>query len=572
MTVNRSDFHFDEENGLFYGDRQIADFNLRIIDKVIPLDPSGVKGRTSYLVEASYMDGRTKRSEWTNALKRMDLFELFEIDDSFLSAEQKKVILSKLMQEAGILQKRFVVDSREGLQKTVQGVPVFVFGEYTVCCGELPEKYEIATQHSLKPILSVDEKELLRLCESYINLLPGTSEILFFGVLSAVVKPFCSILDMQCGLVISLVAPPGHLKTTLARAYATWLVQRDEQETSFCAPQRNKAILENIDHLFGQNFLIDDLHKMSNSNEEKRQEQRLDTVCRHVDAKTDCANVILTGETLEKMGIFSCLDRIFQVRMPNMDAAQIEALKMRVSALYPNVMQSIALAFVRALMQNYESVLTDIQMFYEKNIINHDVSSGYATRAHRQAMFIRMTEYLFGKYLYGQKPDDSKHKTLLNTAIDQQCSLQQTELQKIRELEEPHDYIAELFEIILKGTPYINVCGDYHQYSNSDGTCLIWREKIYITSKSLKEAFFKRNKKYVSPKLVVDALHQAGLLEEEPSSRGRQKNFGGKKNYVINLRYLISYLNQNNYPVPKEYYEKYIAGRESTSAEDGLFF
>lgn len=560
MAVNYSDFRFDEKNGLFYGDQPVADFNLSIEDKEVSLDPSGVRGKPSYLIEASYTDGRPRQHRWTDTLKKIDLFELFEINDSFLSAGQRKLILSKLMQEAVQITGRFVVDSHEGLQ-AVQGIPVFVFGEHTVCHGELPEKYEIHTHHSVKPILSVDRKGLLSLCEDYINLLPGTSEILFFGALSAVVKPFCSILNMQCSLVISLVAPSGHLKTTLARIYAIWLDKKDKQETSFCALQRNKDMLDNIDHLFGQNFLIDDLHKMSNANEEKRQEHRLDIVSRHVDAKNDCANVILTGETLEKMGIFSCLDRIFQVRMPGMDAVQIEDLKIRVSALHPNVMPSAALAFAGALMQNYESVLKDIQVFYEKNISNHNVS-GYATRAHKHAMFIRMTEYLFGKYLYAQEAEDSKNKFLLQTAIDQQYSLQQTELQRIRSLEEPHDYIKDFFEIILKGTPYITVYGDQLKYSNSKNSCLIWREKIYITSESLKEAFFRRYNKYVSPKLVIDALHQAGLLEEEPGSKGRQKNFGGRKHYVISLRYLISYLDSNNYPVSRKFYEKYIAGHE----------
>lgn len=367
--VNHIDFHFDEKDGLFYGDQPVADFNLKIIDKVIPLGPSGARGRPSYLVEASYTDGRHRQSRWTDALKKMDLFELFEIDDSFFSAEQRKVILSKLMQEAGKIPERFVVDSHEGLQK-VQGIPVFVFGEYIICYGELPEKYEIITHHSMKPSLNVEKKELLSLCEAYIHLLPGTSEILFFGVLTAVVKPFCSILDLHCGLLLSLVAPSGHLKTTLARIYAMWLDQEDGQETSFCALRRNKDILENIDHLPGQNFLIDDLHKMPNANEEKRQEHRLDIVSRHVDAKTDCANVILTGETLEKMGIFSCIDRIFQVRMPIMDALQIEDLKKCVSALHPNVMPNVALAFAGVLVQNFDSVLNDIQMFYEKNIVN----------------------------------------------------------------------------------------------------------------------------------------------------------------------------------------------------------
>lgn len=148
----------------------------------------------------------------------------------------------------------------------------------------------------------------------------------------------------------------------------------------------------------------------------------------------------------------------------------------------------------------------------------------------------------------------------MTEAIDRQCSLQQSELQKIRSSEEPHDYIAEFFEIIMKGAPYITVYGDCSNYINSKNSCLIWKERIYITAESLKEAFFRRNEKYVPPKLITDALHKAGLLEEEPGSRGRQKNFRGMKHYVISLRYLIYYLNRNGYPVPEEFWKKYVAG------------
>lgn len=558
VAANYDDFYFDEKAGLFYSDQPVADFNLSVIDKKIPIGPSGVRGRPLYLIEVSYMDGRAKRSEWTDTLKKMDLFELFEIDDSFLSAESRKMLLSKMMQEAGRIPERFVIDSCDGLQ-IVQGIAVYVLGEHVLSHGEIPDGYEIITHHAMKPILYKERKELPALCEGYIHLLPGVSENLFFGALFAVVKPFCSILDIPCGSLLSLVASPGHLKTTLARLYALWLDSKAGQETSFSSLMRNRDILKAIDDMSGQNFLIDDLHKMPNTNEEKRQEQRLDIVSRHVDARTVCANVILTGETLEKMGIFSCMDRIFQVRMPKMDAKQIEELKKRVSSLQPGLMPSVALAFARALMQEYEAVLNDIQTFYKENIIEQD-ASGYATRVHRHALFIRMTEYLFEKYFYNKERLLSKNRDLLNNAINEQIRLQQAELQKIRLSEEPHDYIAELYEIITAGEPYISVYGDCVKYSDSKNSCLIHKGKIYITTDSLKDAFFERNGKHVPPKLIIDALHKEGLLEEEPGSKGKQKNYIGRKRYVISMRYLLSYLSKNGFPVSEESYKKYVTG------------
>ena len=74
----------------------------------------------------------------------------------------------------------------------------------------------------------------------------------------------------------------------------------------------------------------------------------------------------------------------------------------------------------------------------------------------------------------------------------------------------------------------------------------------------MKKAFFRCYEKYVPIKGVIDELHNQGILEEEPASKGRQKNFLNQKHYVISMCYLISYLRKNGYPVSEEYYEKFV--------------
>lgn len=144
---------------------------------------------------------------------------------------------------------------------------------------------------------------------SYISLIPRTIEILFYGSLFAVVKPFLAQLKIPCGSLLALVAPSGHLKTTLVRMYALWLTTTDEQEISFYTHQRDKDILNMIENLQGQNFLLDDMHKITDSNESRRQERRLDTVSRHVNMHMHCANVIITGETMEERKKHYALNR-----------------------------------------------------------------------------------------------------------------------------------------------------------------------------------------------------------------------------------------------------------------------
>ena len=161
--------------------------------------------------------------------------------------------IRKARHEASRLPGRMIFDSYEGLQ-TVCGVPVYVAGEHIFCYGELPATYEVATRNTMQPVRYEDRKEILKLCRPYFGLMPGTSELLFYGSLFAVVKPFLSQLRILCGFLLSLVAPPGHLKTTLVRNYALWLNRKGLQETSFCSRQRDQHILNDLNRLSGQNF------------------------------------------------------------------------------------------------------------------------------------------------------------------------------------------------------------------------------------------------------------------------------------------------------------------------------
>lgn len=558
MQINYNDFQFLEKDALYYKEEPIADFNLRVVDKKFFLGLSKARGQPSYLVEATYTDGRISNSEWVNDLKNLDLFELFEINDCFLSAENRKLLSFKLMHEASRISKKTIIDSHEGLQIICE-VPVYVLGEHIFCCRKLPPMHEITTHYAMQTVPYTDRKEILKLCKAYISLLSGTSEILFYVALFAIVKPFLSQLKIFSGFLFSLVAPSGHLKTTLVRSYALWLDRNDLQEVSFCSLQRDQHILNALDCLPGQNFLIDDLHQMSDANEKRRQERRLDIVSRHVDATLDCANVILTGETMEKMGIFSCMDRIFQVRIPKMDAKQIEELKERISALAPGLMPSAALMFASSLMNNYDAILKDIQDFYHKNSIN-SAADGYATRMHRHALFLRMTAYLFEKYVFWPENIFSKDRDRLDDVIQEQIRQQELDLQKIRSSEEPRDYIVDFYELIAANDKYIKVQSttNEYQYDNSGTSCLLYHGKLYITTNSLKNAFFRCYEKYVPIKGVIDELHKEGILEEEPASKGRQKNFLNQKHYVISMCFLISYLRKNGYSVSEEYYEKFV--------------
>ena len=301
--------------------------------------------------------------------------------------------------------------------------------------------------------------------------------------------------------------------------------------------------------------MVDDLRKGRDANERKRQETRLDMLSRHTDSNFGCANIILTGETMEDMGIFSCIDRILQLQMPIMDAGQIQKLQKDMAAIGKNLMPEIALAFAKKLMENYNGVLKDIRDFYDENILNGSQTGIYATRTYRHAMFIRLTEFLFRKYFHPMVQYNNAN--WLDAALDIQIKKQDEKLAEIRFSESSHNYIMDFYTIINSGK-YVQACTSRNEYSCSDTAILMSNDKIYITSTVLKDCFYLYYGRYIPPKVIVGQFHSEGILEEEPNSKGFQKNMDGKKHYVINMKILIHYLVRQGHPVSDDMKKRYL--------------
>ena len=111
-----------------------------------------------------------------------------------------------------------------------------------------------------KPHLQRTNEELIKMAVEYITFMPGVSEILFYYVLLAVVKPFLVSQRIYPNFMLALIGPSGHLKTSLARLFAFWLEQEDLQEVAF-ADIASQTVLDNhIAELNGLNLIIDDMH------------------------------------------------------------------------------------------------------------------------------------------------------------------------------------------------------------------------------------------------------------------------------------------------------------------------
>lgn len=292
-----------------------------------------------------------------------------------------------------------------------------------------------------------------------------------------------------------------------------------------------------IDKIPGQNFLVDDLHEIKTSYAAAKQCEKLDNLVHHSDKNINSANVIITGETMEKMGIFSCKDRILQIKVPRMESKELQEIKKKMSLLSDDYMAGLAVAFQQELMKNYMKVCQTIKQYMTENL--DKTGMNYDTRTYHHMTFIKLTEKLFRKYMCNDLSDLSG-KQELNKAIERNYQIQQRELQWERQEECDNDYVRDVYLMLCGGNRYLEVVTNKIMYCPNNANFYMHENKSYVTRTALVNGMNKYYKHAVSWKKIVDALHEAGVLDED--DKVRTKKFVDKRHYVILMDMIEDYL------------------------------
>lgn len=547
-SIHYMDFVFRTESGLFCKEEFLIAANFTVVQKRRRVCGDN-QSFTDYLVRVEYIDTRPTQEAWISDLKEINFWD-FEVNDVLTTAKQRKMILFKLLYEAERVETHTYYDNISGLCKVGENL-LYVQGQYvfpkTIVESEKVEfipSYRLANYES-----NFDISEW----KAYFNLLPGVSEILFFDALYGVVKPFISYAVKTGGFSLALIGKSGLFKTTLARKYCLWMENSEEQEASFAIKGiRTSKIEEEIERLCGQHYLLDDLRSDTSRADKIRQSDRLDSIVRLVNFNSNCANVVLTGESLMDMGCFSCIDRILMVSVPKMSSERKSEIYDKIQKLKNGFMGNLAIHFAEVLTNHSVEVIEEIKIFLTQDSKEESSQKDLASRLEYYNRLLCLTERLFSRYC-GIEETLGK----LKLALSDQAKIQRAALYEISERENPPDYIETFYKIISSNT-YLRVEVDPNGYSGGENVCLLHRQKIFITMSALKKAFFTFYKKYIPPSEVVKQLHTKGILEEAPNGKGRQQNRYGSKHYVVNLCFLISYLCENGCPVSEADQKAYL--------------
>lgn len=536
-----------EFNSTVVNDNEKLDvyFDVKEIKTIINLKTGQEK--KSYRLILKTMAGDEIAEKEISDIDNIKLYEDFKYADALLSERDRKRLKHQIQLKSLQIEPTKVYQCSPGLQKDEDGANLIFVGDELFSDKPIVAKYSYDSDYKLrhKKEVTDDNREdfVKRGFHRYISFWPEVSEMIFYGALYGVLKPYMHHLGLISGFIFFLVAPMGHLKTSMARLYFLWGTKEENLKSTFVAYVQNQKLIKNIKNCIGMCYLLDDLHPVATTNDKKKESQRLDVISRTVTESDDCGHVVMTGESIYDYGTLSCLDRILQVNIPKLGSGELERKKREIQKLDPDFMPEVVRYFQKTLIENYEQVMGDIQSFLENG--NNDIceNTDSSLRAATHAKYIMLTEFLFRKYCCDSSKELSGYDNLKQTVETNLNNQQNIMNQQRKDVE--RDYIKDLYSILTSKDKFVFFVTLEEQYSvENEKHCFYKGHNLYFTSKALRYCFCQYLNRTVDLQKIVKSFDAAGILER--SGNYYQKKFKGTWHYVISKPMLELYLNKSS--------------------------
>lgn len=354
------------------------------------------------------------------------------------------------------------------------------------------------------------------------------------------------MMKIKCRMALALVGPPGTLKSTIAREYFLW-GGTDRNEVLFASYNWEKRAEGVIYKKAGENVLVDDVRKLSDSENRNRQMGRFEIFMHnYTECQGDCANLIVTGEDMASFGKFSSVDRFFQVRMPNMDAAEVEKIKRKFNSLSKGIIYEMITVFIQNMLGKLAEAKEKIESYCNQHRTWDNTLKGRGPlRSQDHAFFIQLSEYMFRSYVF-----DIGMKEVLQSALDSQRQIFEPDVLKQSYMEHPHNYLEVFYKAIIN-SQQLKVYRNWDEYKNArKGTAyLIMDKKLYINSDTLLHGIISYLGYTVTLNEIVSCLDKGGVLDKNKTG-GLQKGDGRHgRHYVVVVWLLIKKLEEQGFTI-----------------------
>lgn len=395
-----------------------------------------------------------------------------------------------------------------------------------------------APEVCLKETSQCSRQDLLKQASSFLTLLPGITEILFFYSLLPIVSLFLEKLDIFPNMVLAITGRMGYFKTTFARIAAFVLEQDELQEIPFYRMPKESALDERVNLLAGINLLIDDVFASATQYSNKRKADLFNNIVRYGDKRLYKTGIIITAEQIPEDLILSGRDRIFELHIPDLTSEKRVELWNRSKCIPKNLMAQITKEFVRVLEENHKAVIQDIEHFIDSYQYPPMLKTDLRIAGHVE--YICLVEFLYRKYLCDGNPVYSRQEEF-ESALFQEAVRQYEEI-RTEFRKQDINYTKEVYKMLNSGNRYLRMESNAYTYKPDGKNFFADHFRYYVTGTALLYGMMNYlGSGNVGRKKLIDALYDSGVLETDGSGARTQKTRWGTRHYIISRQMMETY-------------------------------
>lgn len=529
----------------------IFEYNLKVtaVKKYISYKSREIE-RTEYTVEICDKGGKKLGDRAVANLKKLDIFDWWDVPDAQLSADDRKLIYQKLQYDVESVKKKgeayeIVTIIEKGFHESLK---LFALGDKIIGnTGKM--KAEIKDPLPLKDISRWKNAYNSDEYKKYMLLWPEVTVPLFYAAMMPVIK---QLVPQQWKPFIKVLqGPPGHLKTTLVSIYCLFLKDESMQISTVRGNMHIHSICKKLDELKGLGFLLDDVHPTSTYQSREQQMDRLDVVVRHITTNTDTAEVFVTAENMKALGSYSSSDRMCILEVPRISSERMAGIKSQLKTLNTGQMTFFAVLLADELLKDWNKAKEFAVEYLKKDDILPFETENISRVPYYMKQFL-LTEELCRKYVFSENAELSC-RTILERVLEKNYYSQMEYLNKLGTEEKHLDYAFIVCELVMDElnkshcSQSTMICMSEDEYWEAEGPKFLLKrdrggKSLLITREHLQIMLAKKVRRTINMKALTHDLREKGILQTYASGESTIKvGRRGTRCLCISLTILMMY-------------------------------
>lgn len=506
---------------------------------------SGKTQHTVYDVRLLDKDGTDLGIRKLDCINKIPYYDIWGVPDADLTAKDHRLILQKFQQDITKIEKKDGFWAEAGFHNTPR---MFVLGDKVISREEI--NVIVQNPVRLKDTAHWDRlqnTEINRELTKIVEIWPEVTVPLFYAATMQVIRYLLPADRPR--MAVAVVGPSGHLKTTLVSMICLILDDIGQQKCTIRGSLRTAEICDRIDRLEGLYFLVDDVHPTATYQSQCQQEDRLDTIVRHISTYANTADVIITAETDERLGGFSAQDRMFVIRLPKLTSEELGAKKQQLDHLHPEVMALFIQRLAKTLIHDWDKALTIAEeFFHSQNKVPFPTDNTTRTPVFMENLIF--AEQICSKYMFFEDKRLSYREALISS-LNKNYQLHLKKLTELRGETYKPDYILELYNIFEEESRKIDEHKESMVYVNESSYQMAPTPKalyvkqtansVYLITRDNLQIMLMNKLRHTIPiNDVVKALKNAGVLQTYGDG-GSTKKWFGQRHLTISTQSIFLY-------------------------------